>query len=440
MTSKIVVNNIESDSGISSITFNSNITGKDSTQNISGINSVTATTYYGDGSQLTGIDASTLKNGSDIKVQANSHGAVVTGILTANSLSTTNGTTSINKHSVGIGTTTTAGRNAGVSTATGALHFNTSLKQLEYYSGNKWIQITDSNFTVEGGTQSTYGSYTLFTFTSSGTLTVGGSDDIDIFLVGGGGQGGLPSGSSNYGGGGGAGGLVWVTGYKVPAGSHSIVVGLGGAKTQTGSGNRQGNDGQDSTAFGLTAKGGGGGGGQGGTANGRPGGSGGGAGYTGGNSGGAAATQPGQSNGGVGTLVYNLGNNGSNANTNPNGGGGGGGAGGAGFSSGASTNGGAGFNMSSLLGTAVGDSGWFAGGGGGTNYNSGTYAGSNGGNGGGGNGSYYNSTFSPTAGQANTGGGGGAGRNGGFGATDSGDGEAGGSGVVIIRVLTSLLS
>ena len=28
-------------------------------------------TYFGDGSQLTGIDASTIKNGSDIKVQAN---------------------------------------------------------------------------------------------------------------------------------------------------------------------------------------------------------------------------------------------------------------------------------------------------------------------------------------------------------------------------------
>ena len=83
MTSKIVVNNIESDSGISSITLNSNITGKDSTQNVSGINSVTATTYYGDGSQLTGIDASSLKNGSDVKVQANASGAVVTGILTS---------------------------------------------------------------------------------------------------------------------------------------------------------------------------------------------------------------------------------------------------------------------------------------------------------------------------------------------------------------------
>ena len=42
---------------------------------------VAATSYTGDGSQLTGIDASSLKNGSDIKVQANASGAVVTGIL-----------------------------------------------------------------------------------------------------------------------------------------------------------------------------------------------------------------------------------------------------------------------------------------------------------------------------------------------------------------------
>ena len=54
MTSKIVVNNIESDSGISSITLNSNITGKDSTQNISGINSVTATSL-----ELSGIAQAT---------------------------------------------------------------------------------------------------------------------------------------------------------------------------------------------------------------------------------------------------------------------------------------------------------------------------------------------------------------------------------------------
>jgi len=42
---------------------------------------VTASSYRGDGSQLTGIGTS-LKNGSDVKVQANASGAVVTGVLT----------------------------------------------------------------------------------------------------------------------------------------------------------------------------------------------------------------------------------------------------------------------------------------------------------------------------------------------------------------------
>ena len=49
MTSKIVVNNIESDSGISSVTVVSDIAGQDSTQNISGINSVTAISFHGYG-------------------------------------------------------------------------------------------------------------------------------------------------------------------------------------------------------------------------------------------------------------------------------------------------------------------------------------------------------------------------------------------------------
>ena len=67
MTSKIVVNNIESDTGISSVTFTSNITGEDSTQNISGINSITANTFYGDGSGLTGAGP-TLSSGSNDRV------------------------------------------------------------------------------------------------------------------------------------------------------------------------------------------------------------------------------------------------------------------------------------------------------------------------------------------------------------------------------------
>ena len=61
MTSKIVVNNIQTDAGISSVTLLSHIAGHDSTQNISGINSVTANAFYGDGSQLTGISVDSTK-------------------------------------------------------------------------------------------------------------------------------------------------------------------------------------------------------------------------------------------------------------------------------------------------------------------------------------------------------------------------------------------
>ena len=47
---------------------------------------VTAVSYYGDGSSLTGIDATSLKDGNGtVRVQANTSGAVVTGILTATS-------------------------------------------------------------------------------------------------------------------------------------------------------------------------------------------------------------------------------------------------------------------------------------------------------------------------------------------------------------------
>ena len=65
-------------------TFNDDIKG-DSATNISGINSVTATTYYGSGVNLTGIDATALKFGGAVKAQANAAGVVVTGILTATS-------------------------------------------------------------------------------------------------------------------------------------------------------------------------------------------------------------------------------------------------------------------------------------------------------------------------------------------------------------------
>ena len=90
MTSKIVVNNIEADAGVSTVTFNSNVVRGGSNLHSTGlalgagstVGAVTGvTTYYGDGSQLTGIDASSLKNGSDIKAQATASGVTVTGNL-----------------------------------------------------------------------------------------------------------------------------------------------------------------------------------------------------------------------------------------------------------------------------------------------------------------------------------------------------------------------
>jgi len=78
MTSKIVVNNIESDAGISSVTLISHVAGHNSTQNISGINSVTANAFYGDGSNLTGAGP-TLTNGADNRVVTASSATALNG-------------------------------------------------------------------------------------------------------------------------------------------------------------------------------------------------------------------------------------------------------------------------------------------------------------------------------------------------------------------------
>ena len=53
---------------------------------------LSATTFYGSGANLSGIDATALKDsGGSVKIQANSDGAVVTGVLTAPTVSGTTG-------------------------------------------------------------------------------------------------------------------------------------------------------------------------------------------------------------------------------------------------------------------------------------------------------------------------------------------------------------
>jgi len=112
-------------------------------------------------------------------------------------------------------------------------------------------------FTVSGGTETTANiggqDYKVYTFTSSGTLTVIGEGEVDALIVAGGGGGGradnqLNGGPGGAGGGGGAGGLLQQSSVSLSEGSYSIVVGTGGAQNVNGG---------NSSAFGFTAIGGG---------------------------------------------------------------------------------------------------------------------------------------------------------------------------------------
>ena len=196
------------------------------------------TTFKGDGSNLTGIDATSIKNGSDVKVQANSHGAVVTGILTANSISITDGTTSVNKHSVGIGTTTTAGRDAGISTATGTIIYNASDNKLQVYNGTEWLAIK-----------------TLLNTFNVSYLVIGGGGGGGNYRVGGGGGAYRTNWNNESQGGGQSSGAVFTVDPN-STDTFAVEVGSGGSPSQSAAGGA----GSQSRFNGIISDGGGGGG------------------------------------------------------------------------------------------------------------------------------------------------------------------------------------
>lgn len=252
-----------------------------------------------------------------------------------------------------------------------------------------------------GGVVTIVNDYTVHTFTNSGTFTVTAPGTVEYLLVGGGG-----SGSSGTAGGGGGGGVMTnENGVKkaLAVGDYEIVVGQGGAAP--GVVKARGNNGQNTTALGLTAFGGGTGGRTSDSAavlGGTDGGSGGGGTNYGGMVGGAGLGVVGQGYNGAAALI--------------DGGGGGGGAGSPAPTD--SRDGGAG-RLSTMAGLGI-----YYGGGGGGAHNATPGAGGIGG-GGAGNGAQGG------AGVVNTGGGGGGGW-----AYGGGLGGAGGSGIVIIRYLT----
>jgi hypothetical protein len=254
-----------------------------------------------------------------------------------------------------------------------------------------------------GGNITQDGDYKIHSFTSSGTFTTDlNIDNIEILIVAGGGGGG-----NDRGGGGGAGGVISQTGLSISAGSYPITVGAGGATL---------NNGENSSAFNLTAIGGGAGGAHGSTNHGSNGGSGGG-----------AAMNYFSAIWSGGTGVTGQGNNGAMSGArsdNPRNTGGGGGAGGPGVRGAGTTvspDGGIGI-ISSISGAAT----YYAGGGGGSWGGSDRSSGGSGigGLGGGGTG---HGTKTATDGAPNTGGGGGGTR-------------AGGSGIVIIRYITDRIA
>jgi len=318
------------------------------------------------------------------------------GVITARSnlkvggtIEMTNGTTSINKHSVGIGTTTTAGRNAGVSTATGTIIYNASSSKVQLYVGNEW-----KNLKIDVGP-----------LTMNYLVIGGGGAGGGDYRGGGGGAGAYRTNwnNENQGGGQSSGdALVLLVGLP-----YSIVVGAGGV----GNSADQGGDGVQSKFDTIIADGGGGGGHYNGIA---------GRNSPGNGSGGGGGSANGSA-GSSGTYGYNGGVGGSVQC-----GGGGGGAASAGIDGGSGgTNGDGG---SALASTITGSSVLRAGGGGGGSYGSGNNV-PVGGGGGAGDGKFgYSGANNGNPATANTGSGGG-----GAPGNETATGGAGGSGVVILR-------
>ncbi len=284
-----------------------------------------------------------------------------------------------------------------------------------YYGGGETA-------TVTGGTITTHGSYTVHTFTASGTFEADVAGTADVLIVGGGGSSGGGHYNGGSGGGGGAGGVRVLSSQAVSATTHAVTVGDGAT------GSQYGNNGVDSSVVlgsTLTASGGGGGGfGTVDTSDSRDG-------LAGASGGGGGIGQTAKSGGAGNTPSTSpvQGYAGGNAATGGAGGGGGASEVGA-IAPGAGSLGGVGGD-GIQNDWRTGSNVYYGGGGGGSGLSTSSYIA--GGEGGGGKSGRAGNNVG-TAGTANTGGGGG----GSHGANGSHwPGASGGSGIVVIRYDTT---
>ena len=234
---------------------------------------VTATSFSGDGSALTGIAATDNIDTNTIRVSGISTLAnTKIGIGKSINFGSVQ-KTSIQGHSIGIGTTTVAGVAAGLGTAVGEIVYvmddSVYGEQLRVYNGYEWVGITTeaviTSMQATGGNATvTENGYRRHIFTSPGNLVVSTlASPASVLVVAGGGAGGGSTGNGQAGGGG-AGGFRLASGIALANGAtYPVTVGSGGAGAAP-PGPGQGNDGANSV-FGypsaITATGGGGGGG-----------------------------------------------------------------------------------------------------------------------------------------------------------------------------------
>ena len=301
---------------------------------------------------------------------------------------------------------------------------------------------TISSYATNGGTKTTFGPYTIHSYTTVGsfTYTPPTSGTVEVLIVGGGGGGG-----PNIGGGGGGGGVVYMPAVQVNVGQNYTI--------EVGDGGPSGTIGQPSKAFGAIAAGGG-------TSGSYPNSDG----TIGGSGGGAAANETRQNLGGgssynslgtnSGTIYGNRGGNVTGVKTdNSARAAGGGGAGGPALDTDVNwintDQTGRGSGGVGVINNILGPNYYWGGGGGGGTYGD-SFGGWGGLGGGGGGGAAYTFRGGPGggsalisgskgsegvnlpggAGGANTGGGGGGGC---YGNTSLALGGKGGSGIVIIR-------
>jgi len=202
--------------------------------NVAGI--VSATSFRGDGSQLTGISVdstSLVDSNSTTRVQANAAGAVVTGILTATKLfGDASNVTGIVTTNLGKANVTISDNPPGIGTAHGDLWWesDTAKGHIYYNDGSsaQWVEFTPSSGGSGGGGGGSYGnadvdSHLNISGASAGEiLSWNGSDYAWVADQTGGGGGGSIAGISTT-------GTSFFNVIDTPLPEHAIaVIGAGG--------------------------------------------------------------------------------------------------------------------------------------------------------------------------------------------------------------------